>query len=74
MPTVPFGKAPVPSTSAAGLMVMLIVGVIVCVGFPASWIVTTGVLVPAVVGVPVTAQPAPSASPAGNVPDESVQV
>ncbi len=53
----------------------MVIGPVAAVtGFEESVTRMTGVLVPAMVGVPVTAQPAPKARPAGNDPETMPQV
>src|ERR1700712_435158 len=52
----------------AGLMVMVTGAVVVPGGLLESITTTVTVVVPGVVGVPLTTQPAPSVRPAGSVP------
>lgn len=68
VPTVPPGSVPVVIVSAAGAIVMLTVPIADCAGLPESVTFTVTVEVPAVVGVPVTAQFVPRVRPAGSVP------
>ena len=56
------------------LMVMLTGLVVVSCGLLESVARIVGVLVPATVGVPVTVQPDPNASPLGSEPETTVQV
>ena len=74
VPTTPFGSVPEVMLTAAGLMVMVTGPVVVPGGLPASVTPTVTVLVPGVVGVPLTTQPAARVSPAGSVPALMVQV
>ena len=69
-PTVPLGRVEkVSLTAPFAVMVTLRGPVTLCCGFDASVAVTVRFEVPAVVGVPVTAQPfAPSVKPAGRAP------
>jgi hypothetical protein len=67
-PTVAPGSVDNVSVSPLGRTVRLTGPVIVLIGLLESVAVTVRFDVPAVVGVPVMAQPAPSVNPAGNVP------
>lgn len=64
--TVPFGSVPNARVDAARLTVMLTGAVVVCAGLLESVVVTVMVVVPAVVGVPVTVQFAFKVRPAGS--------
>jgi hypothetical protein len=66
-PTVPFGKVAIVSDSGAGLIIMLSGPLTVSCGELESVAFTVSVLVPCVVGVPLTTHPF-SVSPAGSVP------
>ena len=66
LPTVPFGSVPV-IASVAGAMTMVSFWVAFCAGLPASVTFTTTGEDPAVVGVPLTVQPA-RVRPAGSAP------
>jgi hypothetical protein len=71
--TVPAGGE-VRVSEPAGLMVMLTGPVVVCWGLPESVTLTERFAVPAVVGVPLTRQPAAvRVRPAGIVPETMVQ-
>lgn len=65
-PTVPLGKVLV-SVKGAGEIMMVSFALTVCAGVLESVTLTVTVELPAVVGVPLTVQPA-RARPAGNVP------
>jgi hypothetical protein len=67
-PTVAPGSVDNVSVSALGRTVRLTGPVIVLIGLLESVAVTVRFDVPAVVGVPVMTQPAPSVNPAGSVP------
>ena len=73
--TVAFGRDPVRLRGGMGETVMLTGPVTesgVGVAESVAWIDTVDV--PATVGVPLTTQPAPNASPAGKVPETRVQL
>ena len=68
------GNVPVRLNVPDGAIVMLSGPEMVFAGLLASVTFTITVDVPAVVGVPVTTQPAPNARPAGSVPPVIVQL
>ena len=71
--TVAFGGVPTVSVAPCGLTVSATLPVVVFAGLAASVARTATVLVPAVLGVPVIWQLAPSVRPAGSVPLVIVQ-
>jgi hypothetical protein len=73
MPTVAPGRVAIVKVSAAGETVMLSGPVTVSTGELVSVALTCTVEVPAVVGVPLTTQPADKLSPAGSVPPTWLQ-
>jgi len=74
VPTVPSGSVPFVSVIARGRIVIVSGPVVLCGVALESVAFTDTVIVPAVVGVPLTTQPAPSMRPDGSVPDAIVQV
>ena len=74
MPTVPLGSVPVVMLKPAGLIVIVTGPEPELGGLLESVIPTVIVVLPGVVGVPLTTQFAPSVSPAGSVPVVIAQV
>jgi hypothetical protein len=73
VPTVPSGKVPALTTSAAGSTCKVIEPDVEAVGEPESLAFTISTAVPAVVGVPDMVQPEPSVRPDGSVPEDMLQ-
>lgn len=70
----PLGRDETVSVRGAGAIVRLTGPVVLPEGLLESVALTVRLVVPATVGVPLTRQPAPRASPAGSAPAVTVQL